>query len=104
MLAWDAGYVQLVGGLLGLIWGKTSQEDVLQALAHHEEIGSVIAQDSADRDDLSDEAMRLVRGDPDILVYASLKALRHRIHISNLNSLKVETESVLSQLQDARKH
>ena len=81
---------------------ENRQEDVLQALARHEEIGSVIAQDSDDKYDLSDDSMRLVRGDPDVSALASLKALRDRVHIANLNSLKVETESVLFQLQDAR--
>ena len=81
---------------------ENSQEDVLQALARHEEIGSVLAQDKEDKDDLSDDAMRLVRGDPDILVHVSLIALHHRGHISNLNSLKVETEAILSNLQSAQ--
>ncbi len=76
------------------------REEALQALARHEEVGNAYALDPLLRTDLSAEAMRSVRADRDILMLASLKAGRDRLHVRSLNSFRVGTETLLSLLRD----
>ncbi len=82
-----------------LLAGK-HQDDVLQALARHEEIGSAFAEDRTGRANLSADAMRRAREDPDLLALASLKVLRDGGHIFNLRLLRDETESILFLLKN----
>jgi hypothetical protein len=77
------------------------QEVVLEALARHEEVGYAIAQDRQHKPDLSSEVMNLVRKDSQILAFASLKALRDRLHVNTLERLKRDTEHLLDLLRNA---
>ena len=76
------------------------QDDVLGALARHDEIGSALSADRVARSNLSADAMRHARDGPDLLALATLKAHRDGGHIYNLRLFRDATESLLSKLEN----